>query len=89
MAIPSRSFSAVSAAQAKPLCPNCGAGSVHIVAAVAVHYEVMWEPAAQDIEVVGELFFDSAWDDATEARCPRCDWRGNVADLRRNLATQP
>jgi hypothetical protein len=69
-------------AATKPLCPRCDSANVRILASIEVQYDVVLEPAEQDLRVVDERLGDGVWDDVTPAACPRCGWRGTVGGLR-------
>lgn len=63
------------------LCPACRSVRVQIRSRVEVEYEVEAAEAAPEIVVVDERLAEAGWDDADEATCPSCGWRGRVAEL--------
>jgi hypothetical protein len=73
----------------RPLCPTCGSTQVRIAVEAAVSFDVVAAEGAEatrDLQVVGHLWHDAAWDRETSASCA-CGWTGCVGELRAHEGT--
>ncbi len=63
------------------LCPACRSVRVQIRSRVEVEYEVEAADVPTELVVVDERLAEGGWEDADEATCPACGWRGHVSEL--------
>ncbi|HEX7038856.1 MAG TPA: hypothetical protein VF202_01945 [Trueperaceae bacterium] len=63
------------------LCPACRSVRVQIRSRVDVEYEVEAANVPVELVVVDEKLAEAGWEDADEASCPSCGWRGLVSEL--------
>ena len=71
----------------RSLCPACGSASIRILTSVEVHVDVVISEVEEELTVIDEALGDAAWNECSPAACPRCDWRGTVAELHEHTLT--